>query len=177
MASAGTGNGSIFWRERPEQPSSSSSWRELYALYLRCPNTPQSRDFHCRRCVALRARHQKHPPAGARGVFHDPKTGYFGYRYFFESRPPPTLAACDPHAERVWEEASDADENKILISRSYKPGSVRDLLSRTLPMCRAIERQKDLFLARGKAERRSFRVIAWCSARSAGSGEIGKGRD
>jgi hypothetical protein len=47
------------------------------------------------------------------------------------------LAACDPHGERVWEEASEADENKILISRSYKPGSVRDLLSQTpLPVLR-----------------------------------------
>jgi len=81
-------------------------------------------------------------------VFHDPQTGYFGYRYFFEGRPPhyalaayptlpATLAACDPHGERVWEEASDADENKILISRSYKPGSVRDLISQTpLPVSR-----------------------------------------
>jgi hypothetical protein len=47
------------------------------------------------------------------------------------------LAACDPHGERVWEEASDADENKILISRSYKLGSVRDLISQTaLPVSR-----------------------------------------
>jgi hypothetical protein len=50
---------------------------------------------------------------------------------------PATLAACDPHGERVWVEASDADENKILISRAYKPGSVRDLSLRTpLPVSR-----------------------------------------
>ena len=77
-------------------------------------------------------------------VFHDPETGYFGYRYFYEGRRPhyvlaayptlpATLAACDPHGERVWEESSDADENKILISRSYKPDSVLDLLARTPP--------------------------------------------
>src|SRR5262249_11090173 len=71
-------------------------------------------------------------------VFHDPETGYFGYRYFYEGRRPhyvlaayptlpATLAAFDPHGERVWEESSDADENKILISRSYKPDSVLDL--------------------------------------------------
>jgi hypothetical protein len=77
-------------------------------------------------------------------VFHDPQTGYFGYRYFFKGRPPhytlatfptlpATLAACDPLGERVWQEASFADENKILISCSYKPGSVLDLLSRTPP--------------------------------------------
>jgi hypothetical protein len=81
-------------------------------------------------------------------IFHDSETGYFGYRYFFEGRPPhytlathpsleAALAACDPHGERVWEETSDADENKILISRSYKPGSVRDLLLQTpLPVSR-----------------------------------------
>jgi len=44
-----------------------------------------------------------------------------------------TLAAGDPHGERVWEEASDADESKILIPRAYKPGSVLDLISRTPP--------------------------------------------
>jgi hypothetical protein len=44
----------------------------------------------------------------------------------------PALAAFDPHRERVWEEASDADENKILMSRSYQPGSVQDLISRML---------------------------------------------
>jgi hypothetical protein len=77
-------------------------------------------------------------------VFHDPKTGYFGVRYRFDGQKPhyvlaayPTfpaaLAACDSHGERVWEEVSDADENKILISRSYRPGSVRDLSSRTPP--------------------------------------------
>jgi hypothetical protein len=44
---------------------------------------------------------------------------------------PAALAACDPHGERVWEQASDADENKILVSRSYMPGSVRDLSLRT----------------------------------------------
>ena len=48
-----------------------------------------------------------------------------------------TLAACDPHGERIWEEASHADENKILISRSYKAGSVRELSLRTpLPVSR-----------------------------------------
>ena len=77
-------------------------------------------------------------------VFQDSETGYFGYRYSFEGRPPhytlaayptleATLAACDPHGERVWEEASDADESKILISHAYQPGSVLDLVSRTPP--------------------------------------------
>jgi len=87
-------------------------------------------------------------PVSIAEVYHHPQTGYFGYRYFFEGRLPhytlagyptlpATLAACDPHSERVWEEASDADENKILISRAYKPGSVQDLISQTpLPVSR-----------------------------------------
>ena len=33
----------------PSSPSSPSSWRERCALYLRCPNTPQSSDLPCRR--------------------------------------------------------------------------------------------------------------------------------
>lgn len=39
------------------------------------------------------------------------------------------LEACDGHGEHVWDDASDADENKILVSRSYKPGSVLDRLA------------------------------------------------
>ena len=34
------------------------------------------------------------------------------------------LAWCDPHREHIWEEASDADESKLLISRDYKEGTV-----------------------------------------------------
>src|SRR5215831_18534824 len=50
-----------------------------------------------------------------------PETGYFGYRSLFLWRSytlaafptlPATLAACDPHGERVWEEASDADARR-----------------------------------------------------------------
>jgi hypothetical protein len=84
-------------------------------------------------------------------VFHDPEAGYFGYRDFFEGRPPQytlaayrtlpgTLAACDPHGERMWEEASDADENKILISRSYKPESVLDLIANAAPCLAPLRR-------------------------------------
>jgi hypothetical protein len=31
------------------------------------------------------------------------------------------LEPSDSHREQIWEEASDADEAKILISRAYKP--------------------------------------------------------
>jgi hypothetical protein len=74
-------------------------------------------------------------------VFHGPETGHYGYRHRFERRPTHftldtclklehALQACDPHHELVWEDASDADETKILTSRGYKPDSVLDRLSR-----------------------------------------------
>ena len=34
------------------------------------------------------------------------------------------LRWCDPHRERIWEELSDADETKLLISRDFKQGTV-----------------------------------------------------
>ncbi len=36
------------------------------------------------------------------------------------------LAWIDPHRERTWEEPSDADDTRLLISRRYKEGSVAD---------------------------------------------------
>jgi hypothetical protein len=33
--------------------------------------------------------------------------------------PEHALQACDPHGELAWEDASDADETKILISRRW----------------------------------------------------------
>jgi hypothetical protein len=70
--------------------------------------------------------------------FHVPETGLFGFSFRFEGRPPhytmdtylqDALEACDGHGEHVWEDASDADEKRILISQSYKPGSVLDRLA------------------------------------------------
>jgi hypothetical protein len=72
-------------------------------------------------------------------VFAVSGTGYFGFTFRFDGQPPhyildtclslgDALASCDPHGERVWEQASDADETRILISRSYKPGSVAEHL-------------------------------------------------
>lgn len=74
-------------------------------------------------------------------IFQVPEPGCFGYSYRFEGRPPhhaldtcltlrDALDTCDPHREHVWEDASDADENKLLISRAYKAGSVLDRMSR-----------------------------------------------
>jgi hypothetical protein len=75
-------------------------------------------------------------------VFAVPGTGYFGFSFRFDGRAPhytldtcltlqEVLDSCDPQRERVWEEASDADETRILISRSYKPGSVAERLVRS----------------------------------------------
>ena len=69
-------------------------------------------------------------------IFYDPATGCYGF-----STPLPlgviritrlttfdtvdqVLAWCDPHREHIWEEASDADETKLLISRDYKQGTL-----------------------------------------------------
>jgi hypothetical protein len=73
-----------------------------------------------------------------------PGTGYFGYTVRFDGRPPhdildtcltlqDALDSCEPQRERVWQEASDADETRILISRSYKPGSVPERLLKSAP--------------------------------------------
>jgi hypothetical protein len=68
-------------------------------------------------------------------IFYDPATGWYGFSTRFPDRHPhhsiatfdtveQALAWCDPHRESVWEEASDADETKLLISRDYKEGTV-----------------------------------------------------
>ena len=68
-------------------------------------------------------------------IFYVPETGFYGFRYHFAGRKPHyeivtclTLQAaldhCDAHREHLWEDASDADENAILVSRGYKEGSV-----------------------------------------------------
>jgi hypothetical protein len=70
-------------------------------------------------------------------IFHVPETGCYGFRYRLEGRPPhwemdvfETLDRCrawaDPHGERVSEAPGDADESLLLISWTYKPGSVVD---------------------------------------------------
>ena len=68
-------------------------------------------------------------------IAFDPAAGAFGFRVHFSGRPPheqmtsfasvdAVLRWIDPHHERIWEDASDADESKVLISRAYVPGSV-----------------------------------------------------
>jgi hypothetical protein len=68
-------------------------------------------------------------------IFYDPATGWYGFSTRFPGRHPhhsiatfdsveDVLRWCDPHQECIWEEASDADETKLLISRDYKEGTV-----------------------------------------------------
>ena len=68
-------------------------------------------------------------------IFYIPETGCYGFRYQFVGHKRhyvidtcPTLQAaldhCDAHREHIWEEASDKDENAILVSRGCKQGSV-----------------------------------------------------
>ena len=67
-------------------------------------------------------------------IFYDPETGWYGFSTRFPGEAPhhsvatfdtgdQVLAWCDPHRERIWEEASDADETKLLISRDYNEGT------------------------------------------------------
>ena len=68
-------------------------------------------------------------------IFYDPATGWYGFSTRFPGQHPhhsiatfdtveQALAWCDPHREHIWEEASDADETKLLVSRDYKEGTV-----------------------------------------------------
>jgi hypothetical protein len=68
-------------------------------------------------------------------IFYDAVTGYYGFSTRFPGRHvhhtintfnsvDDALRWCDPHRERIWEEASDADETKLLIARDFKEGTV-----------------------------------------------------
>jgi len=46
------------------------------------------------------------------------------YRIDTFASPEEALNWIDPHRERIWTEASDADESAVLISHAYVPGSV-----------------------------------------------------
>jgi len=74
-------------------------------------------------------------------IFQNPATGWFGVSYHFEGRQPhyvldthltldDVLRAADPHNERIWEEPSDADKGRLLVSREYVNGSVEWRLHR-----------------------------------------------
>jgi len=68
-------------------------------------------------------------------IFYDPACGCYGFSRRFPGRHPhhsiatfasveDVLGWCDPHRERIWQEASDADETKLLIARDFKEGTV-----------------------------------------------------
>ncbi len=80
-------------------------------------------------------------PVPIAAIFQNPATGWFGVSYHFEGRQPhyvldthltldDALRAADPHNERIWEEPSDADESRLLVSREYVDGSVEWRLCR-----------------------------------------------
>ena len=68
-------------------------------------------------------------------IFQVPATSCYGYaHHFLGHRPHCTLAtcatlqdaldSCDPHREFISEDASDADESALLVSRGFKENSV-----------------------------------------------------
>ena len=65
-------------------------------------------------------------------IFQVPVTGCYGYAHHLPGHGPhctlatlqDALDSCDPHREFIWEEASDADENALLVSRGFKENSV-----------------------------------------------------
>jgi hypothetical protein len=68
-------------------------------------------------------------------IFYDPATRCYGFSTRFPGSHvhhtidtfksvENVLGWCDPHGERIWEEASDADETKLLVSRNFKQGTV-----------------------------------------------------
>jgi hypothetical protein len=68
-------------------------------------------------------------------IFYNPATGCYGFSTRFPGQRvhhmidtfksvQDVFGWCDPHGERIWEEVSDADETKLLISRDFKGGTV-----------------------------------------------------
>jgi hypothetical protein len=68
-------------------------------------------------------------------IFFDRDSGCYGFEFHFSGGHvhhcidtfesiEHALNWADPHRERIWSEASDADESAVLISTAYVPGSV-----------------------------------------------------
>jgi hypothetical protein len=75
------------------------------------------------------------PPVPISRITFNPQTRCYGCAFNFEGRPvhhqidtfePLEWAKrwADPWQERVWEEASDADDSAVLISTRKKPGAL-----------------------------------------------------
>ena len=68
-------------------------------------------------------------------IFHDPATGYYGYRVRFQDSDRfhhglntcltfgDAMDTCDPHREYIWEGATDTSDGALLVSRAFKEGS------------------------------------------------------
>jgi hypothetical protein len=65
----------------------------------------------------------------------EPQTRFYGFTFHFEGHPihhridtfetlELAMRWADPWSERVWEEASDADESAVLVSRRKKAGAL-----------------------------------------------------
>lgn len=74
-------------------------------------------------------------PHSITAIFQIRATGCYGYAHHFAGHRPHCILAtcaivqdaldsCDPQREFIWEEASDADENALLVSRGFKENSV-----------------------------------------------------
>jgi hypothetical protein len=74
-------------------------------------------------------------PISERVVTFNPTTRLYGFQFLFTGKPPhhqmevfdslnSVMPWVDPHHERVWEEAGDADETRLMVSTRYKPSSV-----------------------------------------------------
>lgn len=68
-------------------------------------------------------------------VTFDPDAKVYGFSVKFAGKPPHftmsvftsldgVMAWADPWKERIWEETSDADESRVLISRHVKEGAL-----------------------------------------------------
>ena len=89
-------------------------------------------------------------------IFYDPASGYYGFSTRFPGQPShhtlatfdtvdQALAWCDPHRERIWEETSDADETKLLVSRDFKEKTVGWCMTHlTLAQLRAVSATRKL---------------------------------
>ena len=70
-------------------------------------------------------------------ITYNPETGFYGFRVWFEGRPPHEVMEVfdsrqhaqewlDPHHERVWEETPSPDGRVLAIARRFREGSVSE---------------------------------------------------
>jgi hypothetical protein len=89
--------------------------------------------------LEIEGREMKSFPVPICTILFNPETGCYALSCRFEGRKPHfamdtfrtldgalawALAWADLRQERIWEDASDADEQKIMVSRANRPGTV-----------------------------------------------------